>query len=452
MDTTSIGNSLETRIYDILQAEIEADRFFVRKSCCKLFKGKGYYSKDRCSDIIFDLAIEIYIPGANSYSMLVLFESKNYNHPVPVDDAEEFFAKVQQVGAANVKAVIASTASFQRGTLAFAKSKGMGLMRIFDNSQFKWELYRSPSAGAKATDTDITSTVNEALCNSDFTSNTYDLYMSTSSQGMNSLWNFFEDLMRDSSLTPEQFRRIANPQSKFIRCVPFLSEDEIEQQSIQTLSAIGYVEGMVSLNAICQIEQKQHGLNISSTVLPPNTDPKNLVLGSITFNPLHINIYLQQPENKGRERFTLAHELAHHLLKHGRYMLRETCNEDDLFVGQRGVADSTDFARLEFQANLFAAHLLMPRTNFTKDFWNIIQRLNIIDKGFGPLYVDNQPCNQRNYIAVTSSLMQRYGVSPSAVTIRLKELGVLQDARDSFLPCRNYSELGATRLACQDHL
>ena len=43
----------------------------------------------------------------------MLIECKNYSHAVPVDYAEEFFAKVQQVAAANVKAVIASTASFQ---------------------------------------------------------------------------------------------------------------------------------------------------------------------------------------------------------------------------------------------------------------------------------------------------------------------------------------------------
>jgi len=71
----------------------------------------------------------VYLPGSREYSALVLIECKNYGHPVPVDDVEEFFAKVQQVAAANAKATIASTASFQSGAREFAKSKGMGLIR-----------------------------------------------------------------------------------------------------------------------------------------------------------------------------------------------------------------------------------------------------------------------------------------------------------------------------------
>src|SRR5262245_5132829 len=146
MDTTRKGDSLETKIYDLLRSEIAAGRFWAKKQCCKLFRKKGYHSKDRGGDIVFDVAIEIYAPGAREYSLLVLVECKNYANAVPVDDAEEFFSKVQQVSGANVKAVLASTASFQSSARSFAKSKGMGLLRYFDKSNFKWELLRSPSA------------------------------------------------------------------------------------------------------------------------------------------------------------------------------------------------------------------------------------------------------------------------------------------------------------------
>ncbi len=149
MSTTRAGDSLERAIYDLFATEIEADRFFAKKTNCKLFRKKSYYSKDRGEKIIFDISIEVYLPGATDYSMLMLIECKRYTHAVPVDDAEEFFTKVQQVAAANAKAVIASTASFQSGTRAFAKSKGIGLLRYFDATNFKWELRRSPSAGAR---------------------------------------------------------------------------------------------------------------------------------------------------------------------------------------------------------------------------------------------------------------------------------------------------------------
>jgi hypothetical protein len=99
--TTEKGDSLEIRIRDLLQSEINADRFWAKKDNCKVHWKKGYESKDRGRKIIFDVSVEIFLPGAKEYSVLVLIECKNYSHPVQVDDLEEFFSKVQQVAAAN---------------------------------------------------------------------------------------------------------------------------------------------------------------------------------------------------------------------------------------------------------------------------------------------------------------------------------------------------------------
>lgn len=126
MNSISVGDSLESKIFDLFKSEIAADRFFAKPECCKVFRKKGYYSKDRGKKIKFDISIEVFLPGSQSYSLLILIECKNYNHAVPVNDAEEFFAKVQQVSGANVKGVIASNNAFQTGTLQYCKSKGMG--------------------------------------------------------------------------------------------------------------------------------------------------------------------------------------------------------------------------------------------------------------------------------------------------------------------------------------
>jgi 16S rRNA A1518/A1519 N6-dimethyltransferase RsmA/KsgA/DIM1 with predicted DNA glycosylase/AP lyase activity len=124
------GDALEQLIFDLFQAEINDGRFWAKQENCKIFRKKGYYSKDREKEIIFDVSIEIFLPNATEYSSLVLIECKNYGHRVPVDDTEEFFAKVQQVAAANSKAIIASTASYQSSALAYAKSKGIGLQQL----------------------------------------------------------------------------------------------------------------------------------------------------------------------------------------------------------------------------------------------------------------------------------------------------------------------------------
>ncbi len=183
MNTTRVGDELEGKIHDLFQTLIEAGIFWAKKSCCKLFRKKGYYSKDRGKEIVFDVSIEVYLPGEKEYSSLVLIECKKYTHSVPVDDAEEFFAKVQQVAAANAKAIIASTASFQSGTLAYAKSKGMGLLRYFGSSNFKWELLRSPSASARSTSADAAHLVEEGLSRQDFHSQVFDLYLQVTVHG-----------------------------------------------------------------------------------------------------------------------------------------------------------------------------------------------------------------------------------------------------------------------------
>lgn len=427
--TSAKGNALEQRIRDLFQAEIDADRFWAKKKNCKVFWKKGYFSKDRGTEIIFDVAIEVYLPGAKDYSSLVLIECKNYTHSVPVDDAEEFFAKVQQVAAANGKAVIASTASFQFGTREFAKSKGMGLMRYFGPDNFKWELKRSPSATARTTSVEQAELVGSALSREVFRSVAFDLYLQSPARETNSLWDFFEDLMLDSGITPEQARRVSNRRSKLTNQVPFCEKDELESVAVDTLVALGYSGGEVDLDLLCSRESARTGLVVEKGVRPPEDGSDAISLGRITFDPLVIQVYARGSNNRGRDRFTLAHELAHHLLRHGRFLIRESCDDDDFALQRSAAIDGSDVARLEFQANFLAAGLLMPRTHVAEDFQRMVRTLEIPDRGFGRLYVDDQPCNLQNFEVMTGTLMQRYGVSRSAVKIRLESMGLLHDAR-----------------------
>ncbi len=242
--------------------------------------------------------------------------------------------------------------------------------------------------------------------------------------------------MLDTSLTSAQAGRVANARSGLASQVPFLEKDELESRATKTLTEIGYVEGEVSLDAVCAREKDRCKLDVLTGVESPDTDSPNPVLGRIIFDPLEIQVYVQAERNRGRERFTLAHELAHHLLQHAQYLSRESCYEEDFALHGRGASDSTDIARMEFQANFFAASLLMPRTNVIEDFRRLVRGLDIPNKGFGALYVDNQPCNLKSYIFVSGQLSRKYGVSQTATTIRLEGLDLLQDARtpvDHFL-------------------
>ena len=427
--TKHIGDMLEKRVLNYFRAEIAADRFWAKKANCRLFSKKGYHSKDRNTKIVFDASIELYLPGAAEYSSLVLIECKNYKHAVPVDDIEEFFAKVQQVAAANAKGVVASATSFQTGAREFAKSKGIGLLRYFDRRDFKWELKRSPSASARSTAAEDSYLVEQGLSQQEFRSYIFDLYLQSPTRQTNSLWDFFDDLILDSGLSPDQIRQMANARSKLSNQVPFVEKGELESKSLEILVDIGYPGAEVNLHELCTREARVAGLTVRTGITPEVRDNWPVALGRITFEPLLIEVFKIENANRARERFTLAHELAHHLLAHGRYMTREYCDADDFVLYQRSLLEGTDIARMEFQANYFAASLLMPRTYFLEDFHRLTRTLDIRDHGYGALYVDDQPCNLQNFRVVTSHLMQTYVVSRTAAKIRLEALGLLRDRR-----------------------
>lgn len=107
MNTVRTGNRFEAHVLELLREELEAGGLALDPKCSSILPKPKYFSRDRRSDIIFDISIEVRMPGATQYSFLFLIECKDYTSPVPVNDIEEFFMKVQQVGAANSKAASA---------------------------------------------------------------------------------------------------------------------------------------------------------------------------------------------------------------------------------------------------------------------------------------------------------------------------------------------------------
>lgn len=109
--------------------------------------------------------------------------------------------------------------------------------------------------------------------------------------------------------------------------------------------------------------------------------------------------------NKGRERFTLAHELAHHFLHEQQEGVPHV---DRRFVVKFRNDESSKGEYIEeMEANLFAASLLMPE--------QFLRRSVSIFTTFD--YDDDD---------LTSKLAEEYGVSKQAITIRLANLGLVR--------------------------
>ncbi|WP_226801812.1 restriction endonuclease [Alkalilimnicola sp. S0819] len=122
-------------IYANIKRLLDGGSLGLNPESCKLFQKKAYYSRDRDADIITDVSLELWMPGAERWSMLWVCECKDYSRPIAVDELEEFRAKLAQIGGVNVKGLFASTNSFQSSALNYARSQGFGLLRILPSDQ-----------------------------------------------------------------------------------------------------------------------------------------------------------------------------------------------------------------------------------------------------------------------------------------------------------------------------
>ncbi len=431
-NSTAKGNELESKIFSFLQQEVSQNRFFIKRDSCRIFRKKGYFSKDRGEKIVFDISLEAFLPGQESFSFLVLIECKNYNHPVPVDDAEEFFAKMQQVSGANVKGIIAATNSFQIGTRAFAKSKGIGLLRYYNDLDFKWVLTRSPSL--LVTNSYALNEWMNAYRGIDedaYQSKYFDFYCCVNDSYTNSLKLFFSTLMNLSANEEEAefIRQIQNPAVNSHTVVPYRDEAEIEELSTRVLAIIEYVGGEVLIEDVCKWQSSERELQVVFNDDSQISSIARGMLGRVSFKPPEITIFKNAHRNAEQQKFTLAHELGHLLLDHDKYMHSEYCQESDFQMENPTELGVKDIMRMEWQANYFASCLLLPLSPFINDFLRLIRQLDIKDRGYGMLYLDEQDCNIEAYHHVTNALKSKYQVSRSVIKIRLEKLGLLNDAR-----------------------
>jgi Zn-dependent peptidase ImmA (M78 family) len=107
-------------------------------------------------------------------------------------------------------------------------------------------------------------------------------------------------------------------------------------------------------------------------------------------------IVVNSAHHPNRQRFTLAHELAHHVL-HESYLTKNV--HVDTAVLQRNEKSSEGTDVKEVEANTFAAEILMPRA---------------LLKAFGRVDVNDD--------AKIAEIARQFKVSPTAMAIRLENI------------------------------
>lgn len=148
MSTRARGGVFEDRVFAVLTGLLQNERLCASPRYAKVFRSKGYYSRDRDAEITTDVSIEVFLPGRDRPSILWVFECKDYTGAVPVSDVEEFHAKLNQIGSDNTKGTMVTSGALQRGALAFARSKGIGVIRLLPDDQIEhvMEFLMGPSS------------------------------------------------------------------------------------------------------------------------------------------------------------------------------------------------------------------------------------------------------------------------------------------------------------------
>ena len=88
---------------------------------------KKYPRRSSSQPIKVDVSFEVEVGGAR---VVFAIECKHYKKAVGVGDVDEFFAKLQDIGAH--KGIIVTTVGFQRGAEEAAKGRGIALALLTD--------------------------------------------------------------------------------------------------------------------------------------------------------------------------------------------------------------------------------------------------------------------------------------------------------------------------------
>lgn len=434
MNTVKKGDAFEEEVFNILKNYINSGNFWINPKSCKFYKKKKYYSKTRESYITVDISIECFLAGKDEYSQLIIIECKDYKAKVPVDDIEEFESKIRQISGVNVKAIFASRTPYQSGAFSVAKNIGMALIRILPEEKIDWVLQRNPVSSKPAErirEDRVTSKY--ALINEDFIGKAQNIFCYYKNY-TSSLIDILNALVCGDK---RPFHKTIPSKYKIIRSkgLSYLSLDEIDSRGLRlTQDSNAQIKGAVDLLKIVEYLKEIEGLNFDLSHELGTDEIYTSALGSMDAKNNIIKISDSLEYNSPRWRFTLAHEIGHYIFHHN-FMLKNKIDEhidiDENYSIVEFNMSSNLFRRLEWQANMFANSLLMPRVNVFYSIGDLIKELDIRNFNSGIIYVDNQQCNIHNYNYIVSRLKKEYNVSATIVEIRLKQLRILNDKRST---------------------
>lgn len=390
------GDLFEEKIYNLVKKQIEENSFLANKIFCKVFRQKAYYSRDRQDNIIVDISVEVTYPNSDKYSLLFVFECKDYKAKVSIDNIEEFAMKLSQIAGYNVKGIMVTTSGYSLNGLNLASSKGIGLARAVEN-EIIYDVYRISNFCQQYS-------VRELLCN-DINQIPFCIYDSKIFYSIGEYFKYLgiiEKVVNVSNLT-----------------IPYLENDTIKKRAEDILKK--YVPDVFQiiqptpLDDICSKLGKKKSIQF---IYDKDLGYHNgyEILGRLISNRIYVSSKLDKDIH--RFRFTLAHELGHYIL-HSKYLTEDNIDT----IKDLNVEVNNDvLKRMELQANYFASCLLMPDLSF----YALVMQRFLYDKIKGRvLILDDQYCNVNTFYRVTNEISRYFNVSKESAKYKLQALGLL---------------------------
>ena len=396
MNSTQKGDIFEHRVYTLfsnllensnlkIQLENKNELHIIPKSSIIGEKVKKYFEWGDA--VINDLVIE-------NEKLQVLVECKSYSSSVDRGEILEFIARVNHVGA--TKGIFVTTSNYQSGAINAARACNIALVRINDNDDIYWDLYRLDSSYPKHVS--LGDLLNE--------SSIKPCVIKDGNQYFESLPAYLGYCL---NVIPPQIK----PK------LPFWSDIQIEEKVKEFVNGHKYPVMTDDMLSICAIA--------NNIPIETNSDCGEY-LGIYNFleKKIYISSLLEEDNLIHRKRFTIAHELGHAMLH------QEALNEiikTALDKNFNEYASTPNWMKsLEIQANIFASYLLMPKIPFINVAMEVKSKLGISISE--PFYLDRQACNQHLCNMAMMVLSSFFKVSKWAVKIRLKKEKLLIEKDD----------------------
>lgn len=209
---------------------------------------------------------------------------------------------------------------------------------------------------------------------------------------------------------------------KLLLPLPFLSYDDIAHKAdclLPDMRMQGYeVWGFENL-------LEKENLRCQWGTLPEGQ------LGRLDVQNRTITISYELQTQIHRFRFTVGHELGHYYLHSD--ILRDyfvAYAENDQSLSYQ-LSDTANTKRLEYQANIFSACLLMPEKYvYALTYQHFTER----ERNMGYIWFDNQPVNYQRCNMLIQVMSKEMNVSRQAMYLRMKELRLLREDDSSCRP------------------